>query len=87
MIAAKIFELKNRLSAYLREVKNGHEILIMERETPVAKMVPYSNRMRDFTVREPRGDLQGIKKIPRVKLRKRVDILKILEETRGDRWE
>lgn len=32
--------LKNQLSAYLRYVKDGEEILVNERNVPVAKIVP-----------------------------------------------
>ncbi len=34
--------LKNRLSAYLQEVRAGEEIVIRDRNLPVAKLVPLS---------------------------------------------
>ena len=37
----KIAQLKSRLSAYLRSVRNGGEILVKDRETPIARIVPY----------------------------------------------
>ena len=40
MIRATISEVKDRLSAYLRRVKSGESILVMERRTPVARIVP-----------------------------------------------
>ncbi len=40
MIQAKISELKNSLSAYLRQVKSGESVLILDRDTPVARLVP-----------------------------------------------
>jgi len=40
MKSTSIAELKARLTAYLRQVKAGHEVLITERGTPVAKLVP-----------------------------------------------
>ena len=40
MIRATISELKDGLSAYLRRVKSGESILITERKTPVARIVP-----------------------------------------------
>lgn len=40
MTRAKISELKNSLSAYLRLVKSGESILVLDRNTPVARLVP-----------------------------------------------
>lgn len=40
MKAVKIAELKNRLSNYLNDVKEGEEILIKDRDLPIAKIVP-----------------------------------------------
>ncbi len=40
MIRATISEVKDGLSAYLRRVKSGESVLIMERRTPVARIVP-----------------------------------------------
>jgi len=37
---AGIREVKNRFSGYLRRVKQGEIIVITERNTPVAKLVP-----------------------------------------------
>jgi prevent-host-death family protein len=42
MRSVNIAELKNRLSAYLVEVRRGEEILIRDRQRPVAKIVPRS---------------------------------------------
>jgi prevent-host-death family protein len=41
MRTVKISELKDKLSAYIRFVKNGEEVLILERNTPVARLVGY----------------------------------------------
>ena len=40
MRCVNIAELKNRLSLYLNEVKSGQEILVRDRETPVARILP-----------------------------------------------
>jgi prevent-host-death family protein len=40
MKVVNIAELKNRLSVYLNEVKAGKEILIRDRNLPIAKIVP-----------------------------------------------
>jgi prevent-host-death family protein len=40
MKSVNIAELKNRLSVYLNEVKGGEEILVRDRNRPVARIVP-----------------------------------------------
>ncbi len=40
MKAVNIAELKNRLSFYLNEVRGGTEILIKDRDLPIARIVP-----------------------------------------------
>jgi prevent-host-death family protein len=40
MRSVNIAELKNRLSAYLQQVRAGEEIVIRDRNLPVAKIVP-----------------------------------------------
>ena len=40
MKSVNITELKNRLSEYLNDVKAGEEILVRDRNQPVARIVP-----------------------------------------------
>jgi prevent-host-death family protein len=40
METAPVADLKARLSRYLRRVKSGHEVIVTERGTPIAKIVP-----------------------------------------------
>mgnify|MGYP001571684189 CR=1 FL=1 len=40
MISVNIAVLKAKLSFYLGQVKKGNEILVMDRNTPVARMLP-----------------------------------------------
>ena len=45
MKTVRIAELKSRLSAYLRAVRNGETIAVLDRETPVAQIVPVRERL------------------------------------------
>ena len=38
-----IAELKNRLSVYLKEVRAGQEVLVRDRNTPIARIVPIAH--------------------------------------------
>ena len=40
MQTVNIAELKNNLSAYLEQVKNGAELIVKDRNRPVARLVP-----------------------------------------------
>ena len=40
MRTANIGVLKNRLSAYLRYVRNGEEIVVCDRNVPIARILP-----------------------------------------------
>jgi len=41
MKSVQIGELKNHLSAHLREVRKGEEIIVRDRNLPVARIIPY----------------------------------------------
>src|SRR5271157_1724339 len=63
MRTAKISELKAKLSAHIRYVKNGEEVLILDRNTPVARLVsvkPYEG----IGDRESRLIAQGVMSPP-----------------------
>jgi len=40
MASVQIADLKNNLSAYLRKVRTGEEVIICDRKFPIAKIVP-----------------------------------------------
>lgn len=40
MKTVNVAELKNHLSAYLNEVKAGREIVVRDRHTPIARILP-----------------------------------------------
>ena len=42
MRSVNIADLKDNLSRYLKQVRHGEEILIRDRNTPIAKIVPLS---------------------------------------------
>ncbi|MGA8529978.1 MAG: type II toxin-antitoxin system prevent-host-death family antitoxin [Acidobacteriaceae bacterium] len=44
MKTVNIGELRNQLSAYLRYVRNGEEVVIKDRDRPVARILPFETR-------------------------------------------
>lgn len=52
-----VAEFKAHLSEYLRAVRKGRELVIQDRDQPVARVVPYAAAANRLQVREPiRGD-------------------------------
>lgn len=42
MRITNIADLRNRLTRYLREVRAGEEIIVRDRQRPIAKIVPFT---------------------------------------------
>jgi prevent-host-death family protein len=56
MKKVRIAQFKARLSEYLRSVRKGHELTILDREQPVAYVTPIGpGGSRALVVREPIG--------------------------------
>ena len=64
MKAVRIAELKSRLSEYLRAVRRGHSLTVLDRETPIAQIVPYSGNVTLIAVRQPLPTSGPLRRIP-----------------------
>jgi prevent-host-death family protein len=82
---AMVSELKARLSSYLAEIRAGQTVVVYDRKTPVARLVPYREDRDDFAVIEAVAPPESLMKIGGVRPGRRVDVDKLLRETRGDR--
>lgn len=49
----KVAELKAKLSAYLRAARRGHAVTVCDRDTPVARLVPYATTPEPLSSRMP----------------------------------
>lgn len=85
MKTANVSELKAKLSAYLAEVRRGGTVVVYDRSTPIARLVPFQEEPEDLVLIEPSGPAADVKRIKPVRLKKRIDLDKILREMRGDR--
>jgi prevent-host-death family protein len=86
MKQVRIADLKARLSEYLRAVRSGESIAVLDRDTPIAQIIP-AREPRALRVRKP---APGSLTLHRVKVPKRarlnVDIVRLLlEERQGHR--
>lgn len=62
MKTVNIGKLKDNLSAYLQEVRNGEEVIVQDRKKPIARIVPI--RSADFTDEELYLSSIGVLKLP-----------------------
>ena len=85
MTRAKISELKARLSAYLAEVRAGGEVLVYDRATPIARLVPLQEDRDDITVIPESSPPSVLGRIRGVRPRKPINLDKLLGELRQDR--
>jgi prevent-host-death family protein len=95
MRSVNIADLKNNLSRYLNEVRQGEEVLVRDRNLPIAKIVPLStdNEEEELLALAAQGLISlpqkthGFPKdfftapLPKVK----VDALKLLREERDEK--
>ncbi len=79
----KISELKAHLSEYLRHVRKGHTVVVLDRETPVARLVPLEERASGLVVRPAQGRMKDLKLPPPLKTK--IDIVALLREDRDTR--
>lgn len=79
MSTVGVRELKNRLTRYLRQTKQGEEIVVTERGKPIALLMPIKavKRASSLEARLARLAAQGRVTLPTRKPLKRVRMVKI----------
>lgn len=82
---ANVSELKARLSAYLAHVRQGNTVVVSDRRTPVARLVPVDQRVDGITIERARRPARDLRHVKAVRLRRRVDVAKLLRESREQR--
>ena len=81
MSDVRIADLKARLSEHLRSVRNGGTLTILDRDTPVARIVPYA--AQPLEIRKATRRIRDLKLPP--KLSRRTDSVALLIEDRRRR--
>jgi len=86
MKQVRIAELKSRLSEYLRAVRRGEIIAVLDRETPVAQIVPVRERAA-LRIRKPAPGAPPPNRVPLPKpLGIKTNVVELLlEERQGHR--
>ena len=81
MTTVRIAELKSRLSEHLRSVRKGRMLTVLDRNTPIAKLIPYA--AEPLEIRRATRKLRDLK--PPAAPASPTDSLAVLLEDRGRR--
>jgi prevent-host-death family protein len=81
MTDVRIADLKARLSEHLRSVRNGGTLTVLDRDTPVARIVPYA--AQPLEIRKAKRHVRDLKLPP--KPAKRTDSVAVLLDDRRRR--
>lgn len=86
MREVRIAELKSRLSEHLRAVRRGEVVTVLDRDTPIARIVPCESEAAPLVIRHPAPGGPRLGQVPLPPpLKTKVDIVKLLLEERGER--
>lgn len=85
MRQVRIAELKDRLSEHLRAVEQGAEVVVMDRNRPIARIVPIPSPGKRIRVVQPTRDFSEIRDRRRARAGWGVDSTRLLLEERQDR--
>lgn len=86
MTRKRVAELKAHLSEVLAQVRGGASVVVCDRNTPIARLVPYEETdPDDLRVEEATSPPSDLLKISGVRTRRAVDVVKLLRESRDER--
>jgi len=80
-----ISELKAKLSSYLADVRAGQTVVVCDRRTAIARLVPFDQSADDFRVAPATDRLPSVRELPKVRMRKEMDVVAVLREDRDQR--
>jgi prevent-host-death family protein len=80
-----VSDLKARLSAYLSAVRGGETVIVSDRRTPIARIVPYAEDRPGLLIDEPRRPARDLVRRKLVATKSRLDVLQLLRDDRDQR--
>jgi antitoxin (DNA-binding transcriptional repressor) of toxin-antitoxin stability system len=86
MKSVRVADLKGHLSEHLRTVRRGHSLTVMDRDTPIAQILPYRTGPASLLVRQPEPGAGKPKdfRLPKA-LRLHRDVVALLLADRNER--
>ena len=81
----RVAELKAELSAYLRSARAGNSVVVCDRDTPIARLVPYAEADDGFVVHAPTRPVVALRATRGIKTKRPVDVVALLRDGRDQR--
>lgn len=85
MKKVKIAELKNHLSEHLRAVEDGAELVVTDRDRPIARIVPHKRSDRRVQVTRPTRSFSSVRGKRYAPAKWRINSTELLMEERQQR--
>lgn len=85
VVEVKSSEFKAKMAAHLRQVRKGHEVVIYDRETPVARVIPFRAKRKPTLIVEKAKKPGALKNLKFKGVKAKIDIVKLLREDRDRR--
>jgi prevent-host-death family protein len=85
MKQVQIADLKAHLSQYLAQVRRGDTVVVCDRNTPIARLVPYTEADDVLVVHEPTASPEALKRVAGVRLKRAADLVRMLRDSRDQR--
>lgn len=83
----RVAEFKSRLSEHLRMVRRGHEIIVKDRDTPIARVIRYEQEKPFITIKPTKSWKEVAKLLAKLKPipgLKPSDVEQAIRETKAD---
>ena len=85
VLKTTISEFKAHLSSFVAAVRGGETVLVCDRKTPVARLVPLSHAADDLVIDEAIDRLPPLARIRSIPLNREVDVVQLLRSDRDQR--
>jgi prevent-host-death family protein len=85
MKRVRIAELKDHLSQHLRAVEGGEEVIVTDRQRPIARIIPATPTRAAISIVQPRRDFITVRDRHRPRVDLGISSTSLLLEERGDR--
>ncbi|MCB1214537.1 MAG: hypothetical protein KDK66_03575 [Deltaproteobacteria bacterium] len=81
----KSSEFKAKMAAHLRQVKKGEELILLDRDVPFAKVIPFRGKKKP-TLKIIKAKKPGaLKNMKFTGVKAKIDVVKLLREDRDRR--
>ena len=78
MKKVKVSELKTKLSSYQTEVRNGDTVIVCDRKTPIAQLIPFDANAEGLQIQEASRPIAELFGEPGRSFTQKVNVDKIL---------